>query len=122
MATVKEQLAILISFSAEKNRYQVYNPIFDRAIKTLRITANQQLLFPKAKTGGGSDVIGINVPPPGGNAVDDMMPPPPRRTSNWTLYFVLLGAVAAAVAAYLYSSTRKGKSANKNVKPKTGKQ
>src|ERR1700722_12017380 len=62
LATVKDALAILVSFSTEKGKYQVYNPIFDKAIKTLKIVANNQLLFPRNSTGGQGDVIGIQVP------------------------------------------------------------
>ncbi len=47
LATIKDQLAILISFSSEKNRYQIYNPIFDKAIKSLKVTANKEMLFSK---------------------------------------------------------------------------
>lgn len=107
LATVKDQLAILVSFSAERNRYQVYNPIFDKAIKTLRITANKELLFPKNKVQSGSDVIGINVPPPG---TEDMMPPSANeKGSKWMLVFLSLIVICGGAAAYVYSLTRKRK-------------
>lgn len=107
LATVKDQLAILVSFSAERNRYQVYNPIFDKAIKTLKITANKELLFPKTKGGGAGDVIGINVPPPGS---DELMPPPnPGKESKWTLIILGLFVFIALAGGYVYSVTRKRK-------------
>jgi hypothetical protein len=118
LATVKDQLAILVSFSSERNRYQVYNPIFDKAIKTLKITANKELLFPKTKTGGGSDVIGINVPPPGS---EDLLPPPDaRKGSKWTLVFAGIFLLTIGAGAYLYTVTRKRKkiSHSKPAKPK----
>lgn len=118
LATVKDQLAILVSFSAERNRYQVYNPIFDKAIKTLKITANKEMLFPKNKIQSGSDVIGINVPPPG---VEDMMPPPAReKGSKWTLLIFALLVILGGAAAYVYTVTRKRKkiTPSKPAKPK----
>jgi len=115
LATVKEQLAILVSFSSERNRYKVYNPIFDKAIKSLKITANQQLLFPKTRPGASSEVIGINVPPPGG---EDFLPPPERKSSPMNLLFLAFFMIAAGLAAYVYTMTRKRK---KITPSKTGK-
>lgn len=118
LATVKEQLAILVSFSSERNRYQVYNPIFDKAIKTLKITANQQLLFPKNRPSGPGDVIGINVPPPGSEELAPL--PEARKGSKWTLIFAGLFVIVAALAGYLYTLTRKRKniSHSKSGQPK----
>ncbi len=119
LATVKDQLAILVSFSSERNRYQVYNPIFDKAIKTLKITANQQLLFPKNKAGNGGEIIGINVPPPGS---EDLLPPPSGgKGSKWTLIFAGLVLVVLAAGGFLYTKTRKRKKIthSKPGKPKT---
>lgn len=109
LATVKEQLAILVSFSAERNRYQKYNPIFDKAMKTLKIVANQQLLFPKNRQGSSSEVIGINVQPSAGG--EDMMPPPERPASGKSGLFklVLFAVFALAVAFGVYRMTRKRK-------------
>lgn len=112
LATVKEQLAILVSFSAERNHYQSYNPVFDRAIKTLKITANQQLLFPKRATGGG-DVFGIQgAQPPKGNLTTEEMLPPTRRKSSSLLYILVL-LIAAAGGAYYFWSQRKNNSSSK---------
>lgn len=114
LATVREQLAILVSFSAERNRYQVYNPIFDKAIKTLKITANQQLLFPKVKQGAAGDVIGINVAP---LATEELLPPPSRK-GNLTLYvFAFVGFLAAVLVAVIMRK-RKQISPSKPGKPR----
>ncbi len=104
LATVKEQLAILISFSAERNRYQVYNPIFDKAIKSLKITANQQLLFPKKGANGASEAIGINVAPLGS---DDILPPPSKKGGRLQLY--LFGFIGFALAVLAFMIVRKRK-------------
>jgi hypothetical protein len=117
LATVKEQLAILVSFSAEKNKYQKYNAIFDKALKTLKIVANQQLLFPKkagASGGGGGDVLGINIQPGG---TEDMMPPPEKKKSNPLVLLIVLAAAIAAAAVF-FTRNRKKISHSKNQKPR----
>lgn len=119
LATVKDQLAILVTFNAERANYQKYNPIFDRAMKSLKIVANQQQLFPKGQQGGsGSDVIGINVQPA---ALDmgDMMPPPEKKPqkSNMLLVMIAVGALLAAAAVF-FLSKRKKISPSKSGKPR----
>lgn len=119
LATVKDQLAILVSFSAERNRYKVYNPVFDKAMKTLKITANQQLLFPKNKHANTqSEVIGINVPMAGS---EDLLPPPERKGSNWPLLFFAIFAIVLAAGVFVYTKADKRKkiSHSKNSKPRT---
>lgn len=115
LATVKEQLAILVSFSAEKNKYQKYNVIFDKALKTLKITANQQLLFPKVAAGS-NEVLGINVAP--GMDASDMLPPPEKKKPQTFLILIVL-AIAVAAAAVFFTRNRKKISHSKSVKPKS---
>lgn len=108
LATVKDSLAILISLSAEKSKYPKYNPVFDRAIKTLKITANNQLLFPKNKLSPTTDVIGIAAGQPG--SLDESLPlPPAKRSSNVTFVLLLAGLVVAAVAVFMSKKKRKHK-------------
>ncbi|MGE3760458.1 MAG: hypothetical protein AB7H97_22020 [Pseudobdellovibrionaceae bacterium] len=115
LATVKEQLAILVSFSAERNRYQAYNPIFDKAIKTLKITASQQLLFPKNKQGSSGEVIGINVQPLGS---EELLPPPEKKKSRVSvILFGLLGFLAA-ILAFVIVRKRKQVPPSKGQKPR----
>lgn len=105
LATVKDALAILVSFSAERTKYGKYNPVFDRAMKTLKITANNQLLFPKNKMNGTSDVIGI-MPGQQGNADDALPAPPAQRKSGLTFLLLSLLLMAAAAAVFLTKKKR----------------
>lgn len=106
LATVKESLAILISLSAEKSKYPNYNAIFDRAIKTLKITANNQLLFPKNKLNPTTDVIGIAAGQPGG--IDDSLPlPPAKKGGGFTFILLFAGLVIAGAAVFLTKKKRK---------------
>ena len=112
LATVKESLAILVTFSAEKTKYKAYNPIFDTAMKTLRITANNQLLFPKNQMNGTTDIIGIAAGQPG--SADDAVPVPVvRNKSNFTLILLMFGIVIAACAVFV---SRKKKSPKPKLK------
>lgn len=110
LATVKEQLAILVSFSAEKNTYKTYNPIFDRAIKTLKITASQKLLIPKMDDKPG-ELIGIRGDSSSSSiSAEDPLPPPQKRGSATTWLFVL--ALTLAIlggAAYYFNLNKKSK-------------
>lgn len=110
LATVKEQLAILISFSAEKNRYTKYNGVFDAAIKSLKIVASQQLLFPKARMGS-NETIGI-MPGAGPGGESDMLPPPPKKKSGSTFILLILGLLIAVVAGY-FAINKKSKKLKK---------
>jgi hypothetical protein len=107
LATVKNQLAILVSFSSEKDRISRYNPIFDSAIKSLKITASQELLFPKTKVNNSSDVIGIQVNSGPLRPVDLSPVPPMKKTKISTL--VWLGAFIALLlaGAYIFKTRRK---------------
>jgi len=106
LATVKESLAILVSFSSEKTKYPQYNPVFDRAIKTLKIVASNQLLFPKNKLNPTTDVIGIM---PGQQGSDDgMLPPPPaKKKSGFTFILLIAGLVIAGAAVFLTKKKKK---------------
>lgn len=113
LATVKDHLAILVSFSAEQNHYKTYNPIFDHAMKTLKIVASNQLLFPKQKMNP-SDTMGIQMA--GGNSAvtPDMMPPPPlHKKSSRALVLLLILIVAVGAGVYAFWTRRKKISSTK---------
>lgn len=99
LATVKDSLAILISLSAEKSKYPNYNGVFDRAIKTLRITANNSQLFPKNKLNPTTDVIGIANQ--GGDNNDTLPMPLAKNKTNFAPVLLLLGLVIAGLAVFM---------------------
>lgn len=109
LATVKDQLAILVSFSAEKNKYAAHNPVFDRAIKTLKIVANQKLLMAKNQMGPNEQmgIQGGGPTPLGGD--ENLIPPPERKTGIGTvaLIFAVVALILGLIAWYL--SERKSK-------------
>ncbi len=109
LATVKEQLALLVSFSAERNRYQAYNPVFDRAIKTLKIVASQQLLFPKSNRPSAGDVIGIQGTTEVQFNPEDLLPPPEKKSGK--LLFLVLGLIVVILGAATWVFSRRKKTA-----------
>lgn len=117
LATLKDKLAILVSFSAEKDHYQSYNSIFDKAIKSLKIVARDELLFPKNQQQNNSDVIGIQAPMPN-VLTEDMIPPPPREPQRFKPVLWILGlALIGAIGAYAFVVRQKKSSPRKKSKP-----
>ena len=118
LATVKDRLAILISFSADKAHYAKYNPIFDKAIRTFKIVANQQLLFPKIPAPGAPDGFAIQGP---SLKSEDLRPPPEQRSRSRTGVMIVLGFVLALIAGglYIYQSKRKKISHSKSSRPRS---
>ncbi len=107
LATVKDQLAILVSFSAERSLYQKYNPIFDRAMKSLKIVANQKLLFPKGQVNPQTDVIGIA--PAGMAGGEDYLPPPPTRRKPMGQWLIIGAGLIVAIGFLLMAVRKKNR-------------
>lgn len=101
LTTVKEKLAILVSFSAERTKYQKYNPVFDGAVKTLKITANQQLLFPKSAVQGAGGVIGIEVAPGAGGEAQ-MLEAPAAPKAKFKIEYILIVIGLILVGGFLF--------------------
>jgi len=98
VATVKEGLAILVTFSVDKAKAKLYNPIFDQAMKTLKITASKNLVF-KNTGAGGIGVFGVVTD---GQVNQEMMPPPPPRKSKKPLILLMLGGAVLLLCAAFY--------------------
>ena len=122
LATVKEQLAILISFSAEKNHYGVYNSVFDHAMKTLRIVASQELLFPKNKPNMKPlDPLGIQGQAGAPLGAEIIAPPSAHhRSGGLSMLPWLIGGMAVIVGGFAYAllqPKRRKKSKSKPPRP-----
>jgi hypothetical protein len=111
LATVKEQLAILVSFSAEKNNYARYNPVFDKALKTLKITADQHVLFPKGRNVNKAELVGIQGPGADPNAEMALGVPNQKKTKISPL---LLGGLGLAVLLVLFVALRRAPARRKS--------
>ncbi len=101
LATVKDKIAILVTFSAHKLHYTKYSNDFFKSIRSLRAIASPELLKATAGSGGsptgqfGSD---LNVDLPAGFGHDEfgtMVAPESSSSSpfRWIALIVLLGAM-----------------------------
>jgi hypothetical protein len=110
LATVKDRLAILISFSAEKTKIGKYNPIFDGAIQSIKIVANQQLLFPKVQPGQNSNMMGLTPEqnqPLSPEALRDVPQQAKKPNIAYIIGFLILGAMTALLVFKLTRRTKK---------------
>jgi hypothetical protein len=89
--------------------------VFDKAMKTLKIVANQQLLFPKKKDGAG-DSIGIQPVAPAPINPEDLLPPPEKKAKNFGFVqlILVLAVIGGGIGLYLSRSSKKS-----NSKPKS---
>lgn len=119
LATVKASLAILVNFSCEKDKYKKYNPIFDQAVKTLRITSNQQLLFPKNQKAQASEAIGIQVP----SGTSEYAPAPekaPARGIKFYLIWLTFGlGIGLLIYIFLTRDKKNSRTSSKSSRPRT---
>lgn len=106
IATIKERIAILITFSAHKQHYTKYSSDFIKATESLRVVATKDTL---ARAGGGSGTsgrggetigapIGQNMP----MIESDGMPSEPRGRSRKYLNLLLLALIVGGVGGFLY--------------------
>ncbi|HEX4923349.1 MAG TPA: hypothetical protein VFV50_04655 [Bdellovibrionales bacterium] len=109
MATVKDRLAILVTFSAHQRHYSKYSQDFHRAIESLNVIASKSLfdVTPTAPTGGlagGGEIIG----PPGGGIVDDSgLELPPEPTGGGNGMKIIAGALLIiAIGGYFVMKKR----------------
>lgn len=114
LATIKDRISVLVTFSAHKNHYTKYSPDFFKAVMSLRVIASKNLLA-KPESGpvrpGGDEIFGAgmgkampadigadNAPGAGGAGGG--------RTSTKTL-FLIIAILLAAIAAYVLIKMKK---------------
>lgn len=105
LVTTKAQLAILLSFSAEKSKATQFNDVFDKAVRSLKIVASQELLVPKLPTGSTSETIGIQVEQ-SQNPQNMQIPAAPKSTKSFPV-LLILGVLALAGLGTYFWLTRK---------------
>jgi len=105
LATVKDKIAILVTFSAHKEHYTQYSGDFLKAVESLRVVAAKDILDAKSGQGGvgaPSGTIGnpIAVPdtydPNGGN------PPEPTPFAQMKTKILALALLLGAIGFYLW--------------------
>lgn len=62
LVTIKEKIAVLVTFSAKKEFYTLYSRHFFEAINSLRVTATAGKQFPKGTLKGANEQFGVTPP------------------------------------------------------------
>lgn len=112
LATIKERIAILITFSAHKQHYTKYSADFIKAVESLRVVATKDTLGRAGSataTNGNRGMIETVGPPSGGTVPyleADGLPSEPRRSKKY-MNFLLLALVLGAAGGYFYMRSRK---------------
>lgn len=111
LATIKERIAILVTFSAHKEHYTKYSQDFLKAIESLRVVASKDLLSRRGGSGirGSNETIGApignHIPLLGGN--DSLPMEDSSGGSGLFLNLILAAILVGAIGAYLYLKMRK---------------
>lgn len=123
LGTIKDRIAILVTFSAHQSHYTRYSKDFIRAIESLRVVATKDLLAnrPNLATGTQSETIGapIGQVMPRGQDVSQL----PEEPSGFLGMgaFELLGLFAVLLALGFYAYFKLGGPKKKKVKKKVKK-
>lgn len=114
LVTIKEKIAILVTFSAHSDFFAKYSTDFFKAIQSLRVVATKSLLAqPSGGTSGApntSGVWGAASSAPGGLSMTGEAPFGSRRNSksnNLTYILIAVGALLVGAGAFFFMKTRK---------------
>lgn len=103
LATVKDRLAIAVTFSAHKSHYTKYSQDFLKAVESLRVVASKDLLAPPAQNqmlAGANERIGgatVDPIPLGGG---EPLPAEPRQNTSVLRYMLGLALLIVALGVY----------------------
>lgn len=111
LATIKERIAILVTFSAHKEHYTKYSQDFLAAINSLRVVATKDLLSKRDRP---DDVRRSNetIGAPIGNHIPllgegESMPAENSGGSDLFVNLILIALILGAIGGYLYIKTSK---------------
>lgn len=101
LATVKDRLAILVTFSAHKEHYTKYSNDFLKGIESLRVIAAKDILDsrPQATGPGNNETIGVPIGEP--SMESEGLPPEPSPGDLKTK-IMALGLLLGAIGFYLW--------------------
>lgn len=110
LATVKDRLAILVTFSAHKEHYTKYSADFLKSIESLRVIASKDLLEPRPRMSQGptgNETIGVPVGIGLSDGSADGMPPEPAANNDLKTKLIALALLIGAVGLYLWRKKKK---------------
>jgi hypothetical protein len=104
LATVKDDIAVLVTYSINKNRYAEYQDEFENMVKTMKVFRKAGGLNVAPATGNlfsNTQVpqgVGEGTVYPTGNQDSTPPPPPPKKkTKELPLTYILIGAAVVAL-------------------------
>ncbi len=107
MATLKDRIGILVTFSAHKKYYSKYADDFFKAVLSLKVLVTSQSLNAATATGTGGGNFGapINISTDPNIGINDEAPPEEGSGSGTHLKqsLMALGFVLAAIGLYIYA-------------------
>jgi hypothetical protein len=112
LATVKDRVAILITFSAHRTRYTQYSNDFIHAVDSLKVTANKETLGTNPTAGGPARAPEIRGPPipPVISGPDSYPPEGTGQSGGGKRKLFGLALILMAIGIFLYlRSQRKAK-------------
>jgi hypothetical protein len=104
VATIKERIAILVTFSAHRDFYAKYSKDFYNAIMSLRVIASKGLLARPdgSSSGGGAGGPGIFANANTGMSMDGPVPRAKSQKGGLMKIIMALGGILVAAAGYFY--------------------
>lgn len=108
LATIKDRISILITFSAHKEHYTKYSSDFMKAVESLRVVATKDTLGDRGGSNRGSETIGAPI----GQSLpsfesDNLLPPEGTRRSGNYLNLLLIAVLLGAIGGYFYFTMNK---------------
>lgn len=108
MATIKDRLAILVTFSAHKEHYTKYSKDFLQAIESLRVVATKDILESRQRTTTftPSERVGPDISPTAMTQDMTAMPEEPKDSDLMTK-LIALALIVGGVGYYLWHRKKK---------------
>lgn len=115
LATIKDRISILVTFSAHKQHYTKYSGDFIKAVESLRVVATKDTLGDRGTGGGG----GADATGPFGQPMSPNLPSydseglpgesGPRGSLGKAMTWGLIALILACIGAFLFTRTKKKK-------------
>ncbi len=126
LATIKERISILITFSAHKQHYTKYSGDFIRAVESLKVVATKDTLGRSGSEGGrgrdgSTETIGPGVGQPIPADYGDGAPAEGSGRGGGALNLLILALLIGAVGGYFYMRSKKKQPPTKRPPPPAGK-
>lgn len=109
LATIKQSIAVLVTFSAHQRYYTKYVNDFAKSIRSLRIIASGDLLQGSSGTSSDGGVLGSGFGGLGLDALEDEFPEEPMGSSGIGQKILILAILLIIIGAYFAFFRRKKK-------------